>query len=200
MGSPEEPRTAAADGSTPAGAVGSSSGSGSSPCPPVDTVLIRRLASDVAATDDVVAAWQQVEELRGELRRKDAELAAALEALAAAQAFGESPRAVALHRETAGQQLSRFLKDQLAARDEQLAIAQADAAAAVQEAEQLGAALAASQAECSDLRAQLGAAHAELHDAHAALHAAQGELVGGWVGALQVGLCRSSGGGWLING
>lgn len=121
---------------------------------PVDTLLIRRLASDVAHSSDVVAAWEEVEALRQALRLKDAELASALEALAVAQAFGESPGAVQRHSETAGQQLARFLKDQLAMRDGQLEAAQAEAA-------ELRAALADSEERRSQLEAALAEAQAD---------------------------------------
>lgn len=119
----------------------------------VDTLLIRRLASDVQRGSDVVAAWGEVELLRGELRRKDDELATALEALAAAQQYGESPGALQRHSETAGQQLARFLKDQLAMRDDQLA---------------------ATQAEAATLREQLGASERRAAELEAALQAARG--------------------------
>lgn len=134
----------------------------------VDTLLICQLASDVAASDDVVAAWAKVEALREELRRKDDELSTALEALSTAQACADSPRATAAHHETAGQQLARFLKDQLAARDAQLEAAAADAAAARREAAERAAALAASNAARRELEAAL-------QEAQAALQAAQGE-------------------------
>lgn len=128
-------------------------------------MLIRRLASDVVAADDVVAAWQEVEALHQELRRKDGELAAAMEALAAAQAFGESPGAAARHHETAGQQLARFLKDQLAARDAQLEALSSEGEEARRLAEERGAALAASEARCGELQAQLEAAQGALQSA-----------------------------------
>lgn len=152
----------------PGGAPPTSAGAGGSATPPdplppaassgqlqpVDTLLIRRLASDVAHSSDVVAAWEEVESLRQALRLKDAELASALEALAAAQAFGESPGAVQRHSETAGQQLARFLKDQLAMRDGQLAAAQAEAA-------ELRAALADSEERRAQLEAALSEAQAD---------------------------------------
>lgn len=117
----------------------------------VDSLLIRRLASDVRRGSDVVAAWSEVDALRAELRRKDEELAAALEALEAAQRYGESPGALQRHAETAGQQLARFLKDQLAMRDDQLEAAHAEADALRQ---QLG----ASEARCEELEAALAQA------------------------------------------
>lgn len=178
----------------PGGAPPTSAGAGGSATPPdplppaassgqlqpVDTLLIRRLASDVAHSSDVVAAWEEVESLRQALRLKDAELASALEALAAAQAFGESPGAVQRHSETAGQQLARFLKDQLAMRDGQLAAAQAEAAelrAALADSEerriQLEAALSEAQADARYARLEAEEAR---RDAAAQLAAMRSEL------------------------
>ena len=128
----------------------------------VDTLLIRRLASDVAAGSDVVAAWEEVEALRQELRHKDAELGSALEALAAAQQYGESPRAVQRHQETAGQQLARFLKDQLALRDRQLAGAQAQAADLRQQLAASEQRQGAAEAEAEGLRRQQAGLEQEL--------------------------------------
>lgn len=125
----------------------------------IDTVLIRRLASEVAADADVVAAWEEAEALRQQLRLKDAELQTALEALAAAQAFGESPRSVQRHQETAGQQLARFLKDQLSMRDGQLVAAQEEAAELGRQLQQRERQLAASEE-------QLGAAQTALLETH----------------------------------
>lgn len=177
MQSPPVHQPAPASSTLVLAASGSAAGTpvGAGPPPPltVDTQLIQRLASDVAAADDVVAAWEQVEALRRELRHKDAELASALEALAAAQA-AESPGTLARHRETAGQQLARFLKDQLAARDAQLAAAAADAAAARGDAEQRGDALAASEAARRQLEERCTQLEAELLEASSALEAVQG--------------------------
>lgn len=149
-----------------------------------------------------MAAWEEVESVRQALRLKDAELASALEALAAAQAFGESPGAVQRHSETAGQQLARFLKDQLAMRDGQLAAAQAEAAelrAALADSEerraQLEAALAEAQADANyarleteearrDAAAQLAAMRSELWAAEARANlAAYGTPEGEQLGA-----------------
>lgn len=115
--------------------------------PRVDTVPINRLASEVAASEDVVSAWEQVETLRGQLRQKDAELAGALEALEAAQqqqlvlhdgagagALQHRPAEAAAPRPpSAGQQLAQFLKDQLAERDSELEAAHRQVAAAQQQ-------------------------------------------------------------------
>ncbi len=152
----------------------------------VNTLLIRRLASEVVASDDVVAAWAQVEALREELRRKDGELSDALGALAAAPMCAESPRSAAAHRETAGQQLARFLKDQLAARDAQLEAAAMETAAARRKASEHAAALAASEAARRELEAALV-------EAQAALTAAQGGWLFGFAGCagLRSGSSRS---------
>ena len=47
------------------------------PCSHIDTGLINRLAAEVAPAD-VVSAWEEVEALRRQLRRKDEELHSAL--------------------------------------------------------------------------------------------------------------------------
>lgn len=142
----------------------------------MDTLLIRRLASDVAADADVVAAWEQAEALRQQLRHKDADLQSALEALAAAQAGGSIPSFMVQHQESGGQQLARFLKDQLAMRDEELAAAQDEAArlrqqlsrcdeelaASKQGVELTQAAVADAQAEAAMLRGQQAVLQQEL--------------------------------------
>ena len=149
--------------------------------PPPDTVFINRLATEVAAGADVVAAWEQVEALRGQLRSKDAELHGALEALEALQqagAHGEggggggTSTAAALlpsRPPSAGQQLAQFLKDQLSERDEELAAAHRAVAAAQQQ-------LLARAREQAAAEAQARAAAHRAEQVEAALLHVEGQL------------------------
>lgn len=155
----------------------------------VSTALINRLASDVARAD-VVSAWEQVEALRHELRRKDAELQAALEAVEHLQQqqhdhqqqqhsapSGAGAAAGALqpalleqqHPPSAGQQLAQFLKEQLAERDAALEAAEGRAVA-------LQAALAARDSEAAGVEVQCRALAARAQEAEAALAGARAQL------------------------
>lgn len=101
-------------------------------CAAVNTALINRLASEVAAGSDVVSAWEQVEELRSQLRQKDSDLQHALETVDYLQnkdSFLQTDRPP-----SAGQQLAQFLKDQLQEREDEVQQAYRQIAALQQQA------------------------------------------------------------------
>ena len=123
---------------------------------------------------DLASAWAACEDLQRQLRRREEQLGYALDALdeaacgAAHGGGGGGTALVAAQQETAGQQLARFLKEQLALRDEELEAARrgaAEAAAQAAGAAGLAAALDGARAEAHALREENAALEAELAEA-----------------------------------
>ena len=126
------------------------------------------------------AAWQQCEVLQRQLQERDAQLQQVFEVLEAVQhdqslrelpspsaAGGSLQPLAAGQQETAGQQLARFLKEQLESRDDEARRAQAEAERLRQVLEGAQAELDGSRAECGALRQSLAAAGAEAQEARA---------------------------------
>ena len=136
-----------------------------------ESELRERSAGPAHPDGDLASAWAACEDLQRQLRQREEQLGCALDALDEAArgaapgstAFGGGGGAlVSAQQETAGQQLSRFLKEQLALRDEELEAARRAAA----DAAGLAAALDGARAEAHALREENAALEAELAEAH----------------------------------
>ncbi|GAB4823296.1 hypothetical protein N2152v2_010342 [Parachlorella kessleri] len=160
--------------SPPAAGVGSTQ-----PYSHIDTGLINRLAAEVAQAD-VVSAWEEVEALRRQLRRKDDDLHSALAeiehlqhevhlaggTLLPTQALGARPA-------SAGQQLAQFLKEQLAQRDEEVLSASRQIATLQQQVLAKAGELTAAQGQCQVLARQAAQAEDGLAQAREQLAAVE---------------------------